>query len=245
MLKNARDSIAANRFESAFRILDGAAVYGIYTDSIAYWRNEMKKKGIELSYEKYKERSFDLSMKFFEDVIGNDTNEVVNYYWMDIAPKMCFSERLVAATNLSLKSMLLGQFVQQQIKRKISKEKYLMILEAILKDEEMKGNDVNESFLLSSQDEKTKRWGYKDSKGVLLIPYEYDEIVSGFKSGIAIVKQNGIYGFLHYTGISTFNMSDASSWNTVGNEKFLTPNVTIGDKTVKEFFEEIQKLVTY
>lgn len=245
MIKNARDSIVENRFGGASRILDGAAVYGIYSDSITYWKKEMKKKGINLSYEKYKERSFDLSMKYFQDVIGNDSSEMANYYWIDIASKMCFTKRVVGAVNLSLKGQLLGQFIQQHIKRKISKDKYLMIFDAILKVEEMKGNDVDASFLISSQDETTKKWGFKDPKGVVLIPYEYDEIISEFKSGIAIVKQDGIFGFLHLTGLSTFNMSNASSWNTVGNEALVTPNIKLGDKTVKEFFEEIQNLVTY
>ena len=244
MIKNARDSIAENRFESASRILDGASVYNIYADSIAYWRNEMIKKGIDLSYEKYKERLFDMSMKYFQDVMGNDTSEVVNYYWMTIAPKMCFTKRVGAAVDLSEKAQIIGHFVQQ-LKRRISKEKYLMILKATLTLEEKKGNDVNASFLLPSQDETTKKWGFKDSKGVLLIPYEYDEIISEFKYGIAIVKQNGIYGYLHVTGLSTFNMSEASSWNTVGNEALITPNINVGGKTVKEFLEEIQNLVTY
>lgn len=249
MLKNAKDSIAANRFESASRILDGAAVYGVYLDSISYWRNVMKRRGIEQSYEKYKERSFDMAMKYYQDVMGKDSNEVVNYYWMSIAPKMCLTKRIIASVILAQKGQLLGQFIRQHVKRKISKDEYVTILEAILKVEEMKGNNVDVSFLHAFQDETTQKWGFKDSHGIVLIPYDYDAIVSEFKAGLAIVKKDGIFGFLHLSGMSTFNMNDSSAWNTLGNDEHIkehvAPTAKLGDKTIKEYFEEIQKEVTY
>lgn len=266
MLKNAKDSIAANRFESASRILDGAAVYGIYIDSIAYWRDVMKKKGIDLSYEKYKERSFDMSMKYIQDVYGNDSCFWGDYYWIDIAKEMCISKRVAAFYDLALKVKLLGGLV---IPEKISKEQYIQkILNTILEykrsdnyirqyetmlksmktnDIEIKESCLDASSLFAFQDEETKKWGYKDSHGIMLIPCEYDSIVTEFKLGTAIVQKDGIYGFLHVTGISTFNMTDSSSYDTTGGNNKTLPEFKIGDKNIsmKDYLENIQKRMTY
>lgn len=247
MLKNAKDSIAANKFRSASRILDGATVYGVYNDSILYWRKELKRKGLALSYKKYKEQSFDMAINYLQDVIDNDSNEINNYYWMNISLKMSFSKRIIAAANLGNKVLLLEQFIQQKVRRKMSKDKYVKVLNAILEADEWSNGDA--TFLQASQDKATQKWGFMDSHGIVLIPYDYDAIISDFKAGVAIVKLDGIYGLLHYTGISTFNMNDASAWDTIGkgidNGGTITPNMKIDNKTVKDFLEEIQRKVTY
>ena len=269
MLKNAKDSIAANRFESASRILDGAAVYGIYADSILYYRNKMKEKGIALSLEEYKKRHFDMSMKYIMDIYGNDSCYMGKYYWIEIAKEMCISKRVAAFFDLGLKVKLLGGL---SIPGKISKDKYIQnilipileykvsedyirvyenMLKSISKNKieiEIKESCLDASLLFAFQDEETKKWGFRDSYGNMLIPCEYDTIVTDFKYGTAIVQKDDIYGFLHLTGISTFNMNDSSAFDTTTDGNFITlPEFKIGgnNASIKDYLKNIQRRMTY
>ena len=100
MIQNARDSIAQNQFLGASRILDTASSYGLYGDKILALRNEMKQKGISLSLEKYKQREYAQSIKYYEDVMGNDTTEALPY-WIEDAKRMLTSSKKQTASSIN------------------------------------------------------------------------------------------------------------------------------------------------
>lgn len=52
--------------------------------------------------------------------------------------------------------------------------------------------------LIRFRDQTTKKWGYKDENGNIVIPAKYDEAWS-FSEGLAHVKINGKWGFIDKT----------------------------------------------
>ena len=64
-IQNAKDSMALNKFAGAIRVLDSLHTFGLYADSIKAVKDEVMSRSISLSFEKYKERAFDESVKYY------------------------------------------------------------------------------------------------------------------------------------------------------------------------------------
>lgn len=240
MLQNAKDSIELNKYKGASGILDSALVYGVFTDSILYWRDIMREKGIAFSYELYKKRQFDSSLKYIRDVMADDVNTLDSYYWTKNAKNMSIIKRAVATVKLGSMVSTFSQYVAQNVRRKISKDTYIKILQAV-REVSKKGDDkVDTDFLYPYQDSLSNKWGFNDSHNILLIPCEYDEIVQPFETGIAIVKKNGIYGFLDASGISTFDNEGITDNSIYGHDKRSNKPLN-----AKEMMELIQTEITY
>lgn len=58
---------------------------------------------------------------------------------------------------------------------------------------------LRDSDLTPIEDPQTHLWGYADSKGLIVIPCEWND-ARYFSEGLACVEKNGVYGFIDYTG---------------------------------------------
>lgn len=160
-------------------------------------------------------------------------------YWVHISKKCSGFARIGAAVFLANISQYFWSYMlNHKFYSKISQDQYIDILETtknkIINDEwlpkktSLKGLFVDD-FLYSTQDINTGKWGYMDKNGIIIIPCQFDRIAKNFSYGFAVVQKDGLYGYLHSSGLSI--------WSVVMKNSDGIP--------ISEIYNDIQKQICY
>ena len=246
LIQIANDSIENGQIEGAKRILEGLSVYDSYTDTIQILNKKMAKKSLSLAYEAYTNRKFDLAQQYYYAVTDSDD---VRPYWIDNASKMDTGSKIVGSINLGITTDILSK-LKQGLKKKIYKYQYEKLLIAIiegLKKEQVLRTEATMTvdYLIPFQDPSSRKWGYQDTKGVVLIPAEYDSIKTDFIDGLCVLVKDGIYGYLHYSGFSVFKRDYVNTQFDGNNEIESSFNVDAklgeGKEDMYKFYVNFQR----
>ena len=174
-----------------------------------------------MGYNCYMQQNFNDALIIY-NAIDSMMGGLKKPHWLDIAKEYTIEKKLVATVEITL---LAGAFMETIGKarpiKKMSVSTYADMMEKFLsiyldqQCEQRKDRIENVKaiypdsigFLKSFRDSTNGKWGFCDMNDVLLIPCEYDEILSNWNRGYTVVKKDGIYGFLHYSGKSIFNLT--------------------------------------
>ena len=250
LIKAAQDSMQNKKYKVAWRILDGCAAISDDTATIASLQSTLYKKAIDDGFEAYRQRQFDMAVMYYSDVAVDDTALVYGPYWVSNAKRMKTMAKIIGLVDLStLTSGLAGAINSAKLTRKISIDKYELLFKKIrdwrVDEKQKEGAKDGKPFLYAVKDAVTMKWGYADQEQTILIPCEFDRIVSDFNYGLAVVVKDGIYGFLHESGLSVYNMSDKSTISTGIEGLSITPSISINNTTYEEFYKDLQHKITY
>lgn len=255
LIQVANDSIENGQIEGAKRILVGLSVYDSYTDTIQMLNKKMKEKSLSLAYEAYTQQEFDLAQNYYYAVTDSSG---ARPYWIDNASKMDYSKKIEGYVDLcKITYLLVSILTKEKFKRKMFKKEYEEILAIIVKGI-IRDTPIEVIDLIPFMDEITEKWGYKDSKGVVIIPAVYDLIISKGDCGISLVVKDGLYGYLHQSGVSVFDMNDELQLtryttydgqleNIVSKEDHIDPGLKIKGKkcSISEVYKYIQQTFVY
>lgn len=176
-------------------------------------------------------------------------------YWVDIAKEYTIEKKLVATIEITSLAAAYMETIGKARPRKIMSgntyadmvEKFLSIyLDQQCEQRRERGANVKAiypdsiGFLKPFRDSTSGKWGFCDMHDVLLIPCEYDEILSNWDRGYTVVKKDGTYGFLHYSGKSIFNLTLNEGDSVTINGK--TYNTLVGPfKLIQERFSSVSQ----
>ena len=251
LIKAAQDSMQNKKYKVAWRILDGCAAISDDTATIASLQSTLYKKAIDDGFEAYRQRQFDMAVMYYSDVAVDDTALVCGPYWVSNAKRMKLLNKVNGVVHMSALTTMLASAVNDTYLTSVDEYESLFknTVNILCENMNKKGRKENAPFLHAVQDAVTMKWGYADQEQTILIPCEFDRIVSDFNYGLAVVVKDGIYGFLHESGLSTYNMSDKSTYQAgVEPIKGLIKDdmkITINNTTFEDFYKELQRKISY